>query len=26
VDEAVTHQGSRAEIEELFNDIDLPTY
>lgn len=26
VDEAVAHQGSRAEIEGLFKDIELPTY
>ena len=26
VDEAVAHQGSRSEIEELFRDIELPTY
>jgi len=26
VDNAVAHQGSRAEIEELFRDIELPTY
>ena len=26
VDEAVAHQGSRSEIQELFKDIELPTY
>ncbi|PPK52691.1 HTH-type transcriptional regulator CysB [Marinobacter persicus] len=26
VDEAVAHQGSRTEIQELFKDIELPTY
>jgi len=26
VDEAVAHQGSRTEIQELFKDVDLPTY
>jgi len=26
VDEAVAHQGKRAEIEELFRDVELPTY
>ncbi len=26
VDEAVAHQGHRSEIEELFRDVELPTY
>ena len=26
VDEAVSHQGSRSEIEELFTDVELPTH
>ena len=26
VDEAVSHQGSRSEIEELFKDVELPTH
>jgi LysR family cys regulon transcriptional activator len=26
VDEAVSHQGSRSEIEQLFADVELPTY
>ena len=26
VDEAVAHQGSRSEIEQLFEDVELPTY
>jgi LysR family cys regulon transcriptional activator len=26
VDAAVANQGSRTEIEELFKDVELPTY
>lgn len=26
IDEAVAHQGNRADLELLFNDIELPTY
>ncbi|OZB08619.1 MAG: transcriptional regulator CysB [Marinobacter sp. 34-60-7] len=26
IDEAVAHQGSRSEIQDLFKDVELPTY